>query len=350
MSKAVVTAALTGPIATKADNPNLPTTPEEIAEAARGAYEAGAAVVHVHLRDADGQPDRRPRRSRSRVVDAVERGVPRAHSALHRRRPGRAVRGARATCRGAASMASLNPCSMSFGRRRVPQPPGRRAPPRRAGCSELGDQAGARDLRHRAPRGLLCASARKGSDEPLQFSIVMGVRGGMPATPTALVHLVARLPSGAVWQAIAIGRANLSMTAIGLAMGGNARTGMEDTLLLRRGVPASPMRSSSTRLVAVARSLEREVAGVEDVEQLPRRLLATARADMERAGSRLPPRRLEEIDTQLSSTHRARRAPLDTEARVVSDARPRPRDGEGLRRLLGPDAPGRSASSTRRRS
>ena len=56
MSVAVLTCALTGPIATKADNPNLPTTPEEIAEAARGAHDAGAAVVHVHLRDEQGRP------------------------------------------------------------------------------------------------------------------------------------------------------------------------------------------------------------------------------------------------------------------------------------------------------
>jgi 3-keto-5-aminohexanoate cleavage enzyme len=56
MKPAVLTTALTGPIATKADNPALPTTPEEIAAAAKDAHEAGAAVVHVHLRDADEHP------------------------------------------------------------------------------------------------------------------------------------------------------------------------------------------------------------------------------------------------------------------------------------------------------
>ena len=96
---------------------------------------------------------------------------------------------------------------------------------------------------------------------------MLGVRGGMPATPTALVELVERLPDGAIWQAIAIGRANLPMTAIGLAMGGNARTGMEDTLMLRRGVPATVKRELVERLVGVARSLEREAAGVTEVEE-----------------------------------------------------------------------------------
>jgi uncharacterized protein (DUF849 family) len=69
-----------------------------------------------------------------------------------------------------------------------------------------------------------------------------------------------------VWQAIAIGRFNLPMTAIGLAMGGNARTGMEDTLLLRRGVPAQSNGELVDRLVGVARSLEREPATVSEVE------------------------------------------------------------------------------------
>ena len=56
MSAAVLTAALTCPIATKADNPALPTTTEEIAAAATDGYAQGAAIVHVHLRDADGRP------------------------------------------------------------------------------------------------------------------------------------------------------------------------------------------------------------------------------------------------------------------------------------------------------
>src|ERR1700747_677441 len=56
MTSAVLTAALTGPIATKADNPALPVSPEEIAVEARAAWEAGASVVHVHLRDAEGRP------------------------------------------------------------------------------------------------------------------------------------------------------------------------------------------------------------------------------------------------------------------------------------------------------
>ena len=99
--------------------------------------------------------------------------------------------------------------------------------------------------------------------DPLQFSIVLGVRGGAAATPENLISMVRRLPGDATWQVIGIGRDNLPMTAIGLALGGNARTGMEDTLMLRRGEPAPGNRPLVERLAGVARSIEREPAPVE---------------------------------------------------------------------------------------
>ena len=57
MSKLIITAALTGAEVTREQQPNLPITPEEIAQAAVEAYEAGAAIVHVHARLADGTPN-----------------------------------------------------------------------------------------------------------------------------------------------------------------------------------------------------------------------------------------------------------------------------------------------------
>jgi uncharacterized protein (DUF849 family) len=90
----------------------------------------------------------------------------------------------------------------------------------------------------------------------------------MAATPENLIHLVRRIPAGSSWQVIGIGRANLSMTAIGLAMGGNARTGMEDTLLLRRGVPADGNGVLVHRLAGVTSALERRPADVQETRTL----------------------------------------------------------------------------------
>lgn len=71
--------------------------------------------------------------------------------------------------------------------------------------------------------------------EPLQFGIVLGVRGGMQASVDNLVHMVRTLRPDSVWQAIGISKANIRLAAVAIAMGGNARTGLEDNLYLRRG-------------------------------------------------------------------------------------------------------------------
>ena len=93
----------------------------------------------------------------------------------------------------------------------------------------------------------------------------MGVRGGMKGDPALLAYLVRELPAGTSWQVIGVAKANLPMTTIGLAMGGNARTGMEDTLTLEKGVPATSNAQLVERLVRIARSLQKEPATVGEV-------------------------------------------------------------------------------------
>ncbi len=266
MSTAVITAALTGPIATKTDNPNLPTSPEEIAAAAGGACEAGAAIVHVHLRDADGRPTADLEIARRTVgligetcpaliqlSTGVGLGVPYEDRArLVETRP---------------RMATLNVCSMTFGNGEFLNPPdGVRRLAARMRELDIKPELEIYDTGHLDVALALHAEGLLA--EPLQFSIVLGVRGGAPATPESLLGMVRRLPPGAVWQVIGIGRANLQMTAIGLAVGGNARTGMEDTLLLRRGEPAASNAQLVGRLVGISRALEREPATVDEAEQL----------------------------------------------------------------------------------
>ncbi len=266
MSAAIVTAALTGPIATKADNPALPTSPEEIAAAARGAWEAGAAIVHVHVRDTDGAPTADLQTAR-RTVGLIEDACPvliqlstgvglavpfeeREQLVLARPR-----------------MATLNVCSMSFGAGEFRNPPdGVRRLAARMRELEIKPELEIYDTGHLEVALALHAEGLLA--EPLQFSIVLGVRGGAPATAASLLSMVSRIPEGAVWQAIGIGRANLELTTIGLALGGNARTGMEDTLMLRRGVLASSNAELVSRLVNIARAIERDPADAEAAEQL----------------------------------------------------------------------------------
>ena len=272
MSSAVITAALTGPIATKSDNPNLPTTPEEIAAAASGAYASGAAVVHVHVRDEKGAPTADLEIAR-RTVGLIEEACP----ALIQLSTGVGLdvpyEERERLVEARPRMATLNVCSMSFGPGEFRNPPdGVRRLAARMRELDVKPELEVYDTGHLEvalglhAEGLLA--------EPLQFSFVLGVRGGAAATTENLLAMISRLPEGAIWQVIAIGRANLELTAIGLALGGNARTGMEDTLTLRRGVPVSSNAELVERLVGVARAIEREPATVRDTEE---RLVLPAR-------------------------------------------------------------------------
>jgi 3-keto-5-aminohexanoate cleavage enzyme len=266
MGAAVLTAALTGPIATKADNPHLPTSPEEIAAAARESHAAGAAVVHVHLRDADGRPTADLETAR-RAVGLIEESCP----ALVQLSTGVGlsvdyedrVKLVEARPR----MATLNVCTMSFGAGEFRNPPeGVRRLAYRMGELGVKPELELYDSGHLEVALALHAEGLLA--EPLQFSLVLGVVGGMAATPANLVALVARIPAGSVWQVIGIGRNNLPMTTIGLAMGGNARTGMEDTLMLRRGEPAQGNGQLVTRLAQIATAIERPPATVEQAQEL----------------------------------------------------------------------------------
>jgi uncharacterized protein (DUF849 family) len=252
-----LTAALTGPIATKADNPALPVTPEEIAASAAGATDAGAAIVHVHLRDVEGLPTADldvahhvlgAIRERCDALVQLSTGVGLDVSFEDRAR----------LVEARPVMATLNVCSMTFGTGEFHNPP--------AGVRRLAQrmrELGVKPELEIYDSGHLDVALRLLEDgllvEPLQFSIVLGVRGGMAATPQNLMSLVDRMPETAVWQVVAIGRANLPITAIALALGANARTGMEDTLQVRRGEPARSNAQLVERLARIAAALERPV-------------------------------------------------------------------------------------------
>jgi 3-keto-5-aminohexanoate cleavage enzyme len=262
VSRAVLTAALTGPIASKADNPALPTSPEEIAAEARAAHEAGASVVHIHLRDGDGRPTADLDVAR-RVVALIEESCPALIQLSTGVGLGVPFEQREALVEVRPAMATLNVCSMTFGDAEFLNPPSavRRLAARMRELEvkpelELYDTGHVEMALSLFEEGLL--------EAPLQFSLVLGVRGGMPATVESILHVVRRLPPDAVWQVIGIGRANLQMTAVGLALGGNARTGMEDTLMLRRGEPASGNGELVRRLTDVARALDRPPADVEE--------------------------------------------------------------------------------------
>ncbi len=264
MGKAILTAALTGGFATKEEIPNLPITPTEIGKSARESYEAGAAMVHVHLRDEQGLSTadlgvaRRPleavREECPEIVINLSTGVG-PTVPFEKRMQLVEMR---------APIMSFDICSMTFGDSQMINPPGlvRRQAARMLELGikpelELFDVGHLRFALQLLSEGLL--------EQPLLVSFIFGVLGGMPPEAGVLGMLVKELPPDTEWQVIAVGRHNTPMTAIGLAMGGNARTGFEDTRLIERGRIAGSNGELVERLVQIARLLQRETMTAEEL-------------------------------------------------------------------------------------
>ncbi len=258
-----ITVATTGPIASKNDNPWLPTQPEEIAEEVHAAFLAGASIAHVHVRDAQDRPTADLDIARETMERIAERcpiliqlstGVGLDVSFEERER----------LVELRPQMATLNPCSMSFGAAEFRNPPADVERLARR-MTELGvkPELEIYDTGH-LDAALRLRDAGVLTSEPMQFSIVLGVRGGMAPTAANLITMVERLPEDCVWQVIAIGRANLELTAMGIAMGGNARAGLEDTLYLRKGELSQGNLPLVQRAVTLANALDRPIATHEE--------------------------------------------------------------------------------------
>jgi uncharacterized protein (DUF849 family) len=256
----IITASLTGPAATSKQTPAMPKTPEEIAEAAKGAYEAGAAVLHIHLRDNDDF---------TADLDIAKRTV-----ALCREKckgivqlstgGGFPYEDRMKIVEAKPAMATLNPASMTMGDHEFLNPPLKMYKLAER-MLELGvkPEVEIYDTGHIA---LMLDLLNKGLlTEPLQVSFVMGTKGGMAADPMLLAYCVRELPENTSWQVIAISKANLPLTTIGLAMGGNARVGLEDTIYIKPKVLAKSNAELVAQLVGVAKSMNLQPATVEEV-------------------------------------------------------------------------------------
>ena len=96
--------------------------------------------------------------------------------------------------------------------------------------------------------------------DPLYFQCVMGVMGGIPATPDNLLHMVRQIPGGYPWSVCAVGASEYPMVGMGLILGGNVRVGFEDNIYLNPGVPAKSNAEMVEKAVRMAKELGREIA------------------------------------------------------------------------------------------
>ncbi|MEF8789710.1 MAG: 3-keto-5-aminohexanoate cleavage protein [Haloarculaceae archaeon] len=261
--RVVISAALTGALTTRDQCEHIPYTPEEIAEDAAAAREAGASVAHVHARTDDGAPTFETEvyreiheavRERTDIVinfstGAVGEPVESRLEYLSSVEPEMA----------ALNMGSMNYAKYSESREefvfdmvfRNPFSEIREFLETMNGHGiepelECFDTGHVGNVRPFLDSGVL--------SRPVHFSLVMGVLGGIPASVENLAHQVRGLPEDATWQVIGISRDQWQLIAAALAMGGNVRVGLEDNFYLPDGEMAT-----NAELVEQAADLARDV-------------------------------------------------------------------------------------------
>jgi len=275
--KVVVSCALTGALTTRSQCPAIPYTPAEIGEESRRAAEAGAAIVHIHARNDDGTPTWSPDtfrrifeevRSRSEVIinfSTGSVGIPAAERVAHisELKPEMA----------ALNMGSMNYAIYSEKRKEFYHDHVFANPFHDIRFFlEAMNEAGVR------PEMECFDSGHIGNTRPLidlgvlkppyQFSLVMGVLGGIPAGTRNLVHQVGSLPAESHWQVIGIGLEQWRLVAAAITMGGNVRVGLEDNFYLEAGRMAGSNGDLVEKAARLCRDLGREVASIGEAREL----------------------------------------------------------------------------------
>jgi 3-keto-5-aminohexanoate cleavage enzyme len=258
MAKLIITAALTGAEVGKAQQPALPITPEEIGIAAAECVAAGAAIVHLHGRLADGTPTQDAAvyrqiiaavRARCDAIVQVSTGGAVGMTAAERLAP--------VTL--APEMATLSMGSVNFG-----DDVFLNLPADMAAFAQAIAAHGAKAELEIFDAGMM-ATARRWIKQgllptPAHFDFVLGVPGGMPATPEALMYLVSQLPEGATWTVAGMGPAQLTLGTLAVALGGHVRVGFEDNIFFRKGELASSNAQLVERMADIGRLAERPPA------------------------------------------------------------------------------------------
>lgn len=253
----LITVAPTGAESAKASVPALPVTLDELVTTAKECQAAGAAVIHVHIRD--GQA--RPTLDLARLTDTVA-ALREGTGLIVQLSTGGAVSDSfadRLAVLGAAPDACSLTCgTVNFGDEVFANPwPFIRDLYVRT--QELGvvPEFELFDLGHAATLHRLLAELGPPAGGHVHCDLVMGVPGGMPGTTAALVAAVAALPGGATWSATGIGRTTLPVMLAALSAGGHLRVGMEDTVSFARGRPVTGNAELVQRAAALAELAQR---------------------------------------------------------------------------------------------
>ena len=268
MEKLIITAAISGAEVTKDQNPNVPYTVEEVVREAKSAYEAGASIIHLHVREDDGTPTQSKERFQV-CMDAIRAECP---DVIIQPSTGGAV--------GMTDMERLQSIFVD------PKP--EFATLDCGTCNFGGDEVFINTdntIKNFAKtmlennikpeievfdKGMIDIALRmfkKGVLEaPLHFNFVLGVQ--MSATLRDLVFMAESIPMGSTWTGTGIGRSEFEIAAASIIMGGHVRVGFEDNIYIKKGKLAKSNGELVEKVVRLAQELHREIASPNDARRI----------------------------------------------------------------------------------
>jgi 3-keto-5-aminohexanoate cleavage enzyme len=269
MRKLIINAAITGMVPMPADNASLPVAPDQIVAEAVRCHNAGAAIIHVHARDASARPTWQPDIYRAIIhgIRAACPGLLISGSTSGRLWPEFDKRAAVLECQ--PDFGSLTPGSLNFAKSASVNEPEmivrlatamqQRGIMPELEFFDLGMIDFVRD--HLIPRGIVST--------PCYANILLGSRGTAAASPRNLVTLVEALPPQTTWSVAGIGRHQFPMNALAVTMGGHVRVGLEDNLWMDpdRRDPATNARLIE-RVVRLAQAAGRDPASPAEAREI----------------------------------------------------------------------------------
>lgn len=271
MQPIILTAAITGAETTRADQPNLPITPEEQAKEAKACFEAGARVIHLHVREDDGVPTQRLQRFEDSIT-AIREAVPEVIIQISTGGAvGEAFEKRLAPLALKPDMGTLNAGTLNFGDEIFENHPNDIVRLAEA-FKDYGVvpevevyESGMIDYVARlVKRGIVV-------HEPLHIQFVLGVPGGMSGKPKNLLymieHLAEEIPT-ATWAVAGIGRWHLPTSMVAMVAGGHIRCGFEDNIYYHKGVIADSNAQLVARLARIADEIGRPIATPEQAREI----------------------------------------------------------------------------------
>lgn len=266
--KTIITVATTGAWPSKKDNPNIPLSPEEIADDVYECYKTGASIAHIHVRDDEGNGTMNIEKFKKTmelikkkcdiIINLTSSGNLNAtyedrYKHIEILKP---------------DMCSFDAGTMNWMHKSVfMNPPdfleklGKITIENNVKPEiEVFDTSFISNAKYYAKKGLL--------KEPIHYQFVLGAAGGMDAIPDNLLYLKNMIPKNCTWSALGIGKGHLPIMLTTLALGGHIRVGMEDNVMFSKTELAKSNKQLVKRAADLIKLAGNEIASVEDAKQI----------------------------------------------------------------------------------